>query len=176
MAGWQSDRKSRSGVRRMKVSSFWLERLIACSLAMLLIMPLGEAATTPLPSAPQPAGTQAQPQTDTPVTGAGTRLSEGAGMAAAGQNQSQNPSQQGSSPQAAASGQQNSSPQSNGTAAAPYVKPEGVPASRPAGAAIAPAKQRRIRTYAIRIGLVVGAAVAIGTVAAASMGSPNRPN
>ena len=72
--------------------------------------------------------------------------------------------------------QQNTgSPAPAGTAAAPYEKQEGVSASNPAGSAIAPGKQRRIRSFAIRVGLLVGAAVAIGVVAGASLGSASRP-
>ena len=63
-----------------------------------------------------------------------------------------------------------------GTAAAPVIRSEGNPASRPAGAAIAPAKQRRTRSYALRIGLIIGAAVAIGVVTAASLSSSSRPH
>jgi hypothetical protein len=63
-----------------------------------------------------------------------------------------------------------------GTAVAPYEKTTGVAASRPAGAVIAPAKQRRARSFAIRVAIVVGAAVAVGTVVALSRGSSSRPN
>ena len=71
---------------------------------------------------------------------------------------------------------QNTAPSApTGTAAAPYEKQEGVSASNPAGSAIAPGKQRRIRSFAIRVGLLVGAAVAIGVVAGASLGSSSRP-
>ncbi len=70
--------------------------------------------------------------------------------------------------------QQNTQPL--GTAAAPAIRPEGVAVSRPAGAAIAPAKQRRVRQWAIRVGLLVGAGIAIGTVAALTLGSPSRPH
>jgi hypothetical protein len=70
---------------------------------------------------------------------------------------------------------QNSTSVPGGTAAAPYEKQEGITASEPAGAAIAPGKQRRIRTFAIRAALLLGAAVAIGVVVAASEGSPSRP-
>jgi hypothetical protein len=63
-----------------------------------------------------------------------------------------------------------------GTAAAPYEKPTGVTASRPAGAVIAPAKQRRARSILIRVSLVVGAAAAVGAVVALSHASPGRPN
>lgn len=62
-----------------------------------------------------------------------------------------------------------------GTAAAeaPYVS--GVAASQPAGVAIAPAKQRRLRTILIRTGAIIGAGVAIGTVVALSEGTSSKP-
>jgi hypothetical protein len=63
-----------------------------------------------------------------------------------------------------------------GTAAAPVTSSSGIAASEPAGAAIAPAKQRRVRTILISVALVAGAAVAIGTVAALSNASPSKPN
>ncbi len=62
-----------------------------------------------------------------------------------------------------------------GTAAAESVETTGVAASKPAGAAIAPAKQRRTRSLLIKVGALVGASVAIGTVVALSSASPSRP-
>lgn len=62
-----------------------------------------------------------------------------------------------------------------GTAAGPYTKPSGVAGSRPAGAAIAPSKQKRKKSLMIRVGLIVGGAVAVGTVAGLSMASSSRP-
>ena len=62
-----------------------------------------------------------------------------------------------------------------GTAAAGWQPVTGVAASRPAGAAFAPAKQRRVRSIVIKVGALVGAGVAVGTVAALSAGSPSRP-
>jgi hypothetical protein len=62
-----------------------------------------------------------------------------------------------------------------GTAAAPYTRPTGVTGSRPAGAVIAPAKQRRLRTILISVGVIAAAGIAVGTVAALSHGSPSRP-
>ena len=62
-----------------------------------------------------------------------------------------------------------------GTAAAPYEKPTGVPGSRPAGAAIAPAKQRRVRAIVISLGLVLAGAGAIGAVAGMSKASHSTP-
>ena len=61
-----------------------------------------------------------------------------------------------------------------GTAVAPAINARGTAGSRVAGAAVAPAKQRRIRIIAIRAALIVGAAVAIGVVVAASKASPAR--
>ncbi len=62
-----------------------------------------------------------------------------------------------------------------GTAAAETTTTTGFAVSRPAGAALAPAKQKRSRTILISVGAVVGAAVALGTVAALSKGTPSKP-
>ncbi|MGA8489398.1 MAG: hypothetical protein WB711_03185 [Terriglobales bacterium] len=77
--------------------------------------------------------------------------------------------------QASQKAQANGTQQPVGTAAAESVETTGVAASNPAGAAIAPAKQRRTRAILIKVGVLVGAGVAIGTVAALSSGSPSRP-
>ncbi|MGC2636789.1 MAG: hypothetical protein WA294_06400 [Acidobacteriaceae bacterium] len=134
-----------------------LEQFVACCLASLLIVPVTEAANPPLPSTPQPQliATQSQPA----VPDAGSPQSA---------PQDQQPS--------SSATQQNSQTQPVGTAVAPVLKPEGNPGSRPAGAAIAPAKQRRVRRFTIRVALLVGAGIAIGTVAAASLGSPSHPH
>lgn len=128
----------------------WLERQIACGLALAMLVPMGWAATDPLPSAPAP------------------HVQTADGQSNGGQNQNGH----------AAPADQQKPPNPNepvGTAAAPVVTPEGAPASRPAGAAIAPIKQRRTRSFAIRVALLVGAAVAIGTVAGTTLASPSRP-
>jgi hypothetical protein len=62
-----------------------------------------------------------------------------------------------------------------GAAAAETVPTMGIAASRPAGAALAPAKQRRVRTILIRMGAVVGAAAALGVTMAVTEGSPSKP-
>jgi hypothetical protein len=62
-----------------------------------------------------------------------------------------------------------------GTAAAPYEKPTGVPGSRPAGAAIAPAKQKRVRAIVIRVGLILAGAGAVGAVVGLSKASHSQP-
>jgi hypothetical protein len=87
--------------------------------------------------------------------------------------------------QGAAAGASNSEPangqeQSNpakpvGAAAAPASNGEGVAGSRLTGAVIAPAKQRRVHSVVIRVAIIVGACVAIGTVAALSRSNPSQP-
>ena len=92
------------------------------------------------------------------------------------QSSSQAPSQ--ASPTAQNNAQnnpQNNSQQPVGTAAAGPVKATGIAASQPAGAAIAPAKQRRTRSIIIKVGALAGAAVAVGTIVALSAASPSRP-
>lgn len=130
----------------------WIERQIACGVALLLVVPVGWAATDPLPSAPVP-----HVQTADTDGQSGTPQNQNQQQAPAAQQNQQNPNAP------------------VGTAAAPVVTPEGAPASRPAGAAIAPIKQRRTRVFAIRMALIVGAAVAIGTVAGTSLASPSHP-
>lgn len=68
-------------------------------------------------------------------------------------------------------------PQPSGTAVAPAVQTSGNAASKPAGVAIAPPKQRQIRSWLIRFGFIAGAGAALGTVVALSAASPGRvPN
>ncbi|MBZ5681961.1 MAG: hypothetical protein LAO24_17825 [Acidobacteriia bacterium] len=62
-----------------------------------------------------------------------------------------------------------------GTAAAETPVVSGVAASQPAGVAIAPAKQRRARTIVLRMGALVGAGVALGTVVALTQATPSKP-
>jgi hypothetical protein len=80
-----------------------------------------------------------------------------------------------SAPQATQQQQNGGTPAPVGTAVAPYEKGMGIAASRPAGAVIAPAKQRRTRSFVIKLSLIVGAAVAVGTVVGLSEASPSRP-
>jgi hypothetical protein len=62
-----------------------------------------------------------------------------------------------------------------GTAAAEAPNSTGIAASQPAGVAVAPAKQRRVRTIIIRTGALIGAAVAVGAVVALSAGTSSKP-
>ena len=70
---------------------------------------------------------------------------------------------------------QNPSTVPSGAAGAKAAPAKGAPASRPVGSAIAPAKQRERRSLLIKVGLVAGACVAVGTAFALSKGSPARP-
>jgi hypothetical protein len=62
-----------------------------------------------------------------------------------------------------------------GTAAAGAPDTSGIAASQPAGVAIAPAKQHRVRTIVIKTGAIIAAGAAIGTVVALTAATPSRP-
>lgn len=62
-----------------------------------------------------------------------------------------------------------------GTAAAEGPRVSGITAAQPAGAAIAPAKQRRVRTIVLKVGAILGASAAIGMVVALSAATPSKP-
>lgn len=144
---------------------------IAGVLMVMLAAPLAEAAPLqepqqqqPAPQVPSPSQQQQQPDANPQNT--------------TPQNAPAAPSPQLADPVTRPSNQQSDQQQNSnpvGTAAAPVAKPTGVAASRPAGAAIAPAKQRRVRAIVIRVGIIVGAGVAIGTVVALSRSSSARP-
>jgi hypothetical protein len=144
----------------------WIRRPIAIFLGLMLAAPFSGAQQMP---ADQQAGAPAQAQSSQNSANGAAKPDAGATAPAAPSDvQAPLPSQ------AAQEEQQNTHPV--GTAAAPYEKPIGAAVSRPAGAAIAPGKQRRRRSFLIKVGLVAGAAVAVGTVVALSKGSPSQPN
>lgn len=62
-----------------------------------------------------------------------------------------------------------------GTAAAPAGRVTGTAASQPAGVAIAPGKQRQVRSILIKVGAIAGAGIALGTVYGLSKASPSNP-
>jgi hypothetical protein len=62
-----------------------------------------------------------------------------------------------------------------GTAAAEAPTVNGVTAAEPAGVAIAPAKQRRVRTIVLKVGAIVGAGVAVGAVVALTAATSSKP-
>lgn len=139
----------------------WQNRQIVFCLALLLSIPASEAFAEPVLLS------YSAPSHETVLSGGG----QNPALCLSGQNAAGiQPMQQ----NAPAPQQQAPTPAPVGTAAAPDEQPSGVAASKPSGAAIAPAKQKRIRTYAVRTALVVGAAVAIGVVVGASLASPAR--
>jgi hypothetical protein len=62
-----------------------------------------------------------------------------------------------------------------GTAASEAPNVSAIAASQPAGVAIAPAKQRRVRTIVLRTGAILAAGAAIGVVVALTAATPSKP-
>ena len=62
-----------------------------------------------------------------------------------------------------------------GPAAAEAPRVSGITAAEPAGIAIAPAKQHRVRTLVIKVGAILGAGAAVGTVIALTQATPSKP-
>ncbi len=163
----------------MKSSSQSHLKPVAVLLAFLLAFPASEAGLARAQQAPQ-SGPQVAPE---PVgsTSQNSQLAKAADPEALPEAPAPSePQTAGTSQQPAASQPGDAQPQRNprkpvGAAAAPYEPTLGIAASRPAGAAIAPAKQRRVRTILISLGVIAGAGIAVGSVAALSHGSPSRP-
>jgi hypothetical protein len=63
----------------------------------------------------------------------------------------------------------------SGAAGAKAAKVKGAPVAKPAGAAVAPARQRGHRSLLIKLGVVAGAGIAVGSVVALAERSPARP-
>ena len=171
----------------MRISVSWLRRRIAFGLVIMMAMPLAEAGA----ESPQEGvgGQQAQSAPSVPSElqssdSRTARVAPEASVSDATLPESPSPTQsqsaaQGGQPatsQSASEQQRDAQSKPVGSAAAPFEKTTGVAASRPAGAVIAPGKQRQARSILIRVSIVVGAAVAIGTVVALSHASPSRPN
>lgn len=78
-------------------------------------------------------------------------------------------------PQSAVPAQRQEEQRPLGTAAAEAPKVSGITAAQPAGVAIAPAKQRRVRTIVLRVGAIAGAGVALGMVIALTAATPSKP-
>jgi hypothetical protein len=147
---------------------------IAAGLALLMMLPFGDIQDARAQQAP--ATQQGQPDSaaaPNQAPAADPNTSSGA----AEQNPPDAPTRSSSpaSDAPASSDSQNGETKPLGTAAAPYTKTSGVMGSRPAGAVIAPAKQRRVHAILISVAIIAGAGIALGTVAALSKGSPSRP-
>jgi hypothetical protein len=159
----------------MTISVYGLRRQIARSLVIFLPVPLAAQLRPALPGQQEglSSAQQVQPEKNGPVANPPQTAPDDPALA---RSPASDPTQYPGRPHISTEQQQSDGPEPVGTAAAPYEKPLGVAASRPAGAAIAPAKQKRVRSILIRVGLIAGAAAAIGTVVALSKASPSRPN
>ena len=62
-----------------------------------------------------------------------------------------------------------------GTAAAGAPNGNAIAASQPAGVAIAPGKQHRVRTIILKTGAIIGAGVAVGAIVALTVATPPKP-
>lgn len=169
----------------MKVNRGFHARMLASAIALALVAwqssyllaqdpPSSPAVASPSSQLPDSPGSVQSPQNSAPATSNADET-----PAQATQDQQSPPPQTQSTQQQAAKQQptqQAPAPrQPVGTAAAETVPTTGVAASRPAGAALAPAKQRRVRSILIKVGFLAGAAAAIGTTVALSESSPSKP-
>jgi hypothetical protein len=161
----------------MKTSGGKLIPRIACCLAVSLLTPFVFAAASPLQDQSAGSGVATQStnadhsqQNSRPAQSQvqGFPDSPGSTRSQVAENASPFGGQQSLTAQ-----QQDQEPV--GTAAAAGVETTGIAASKPAGAAIAPAKQRRTRSFLIKVSAIVGASVAVGTVVALANASPSRP-
>jgi hypothetical protein len=155
----------------MRATNRLLRRPVAAGLIFLFALPLAQAA-------PQQEETGTPPQSSLPIAPSPSAP----GQAAQSEVALAEPAQQQQAPPLATRDQnapadsgQSGTGKPLGTAAAPLEKTTGVAASRPAGAVIAPAKQRRARSIIIRVGVVLGAAAAVAAVVGLSKASPARP-
>jgi hypothetical protein len=153
-------------------------RCIAAALVVSLsLFPI--AANAAEQDDPAAAGTQnSQPASSGPNTTADNRdaLPDSPGAAqqtSSGPQESNAPASQQPAPAPQQKAAQRQEPV--GTAAAGVENTAGIAASKPAGVAIAPPKQRRVRQLVIKLGVIAGAGAALGTVMALSKGSPSTP-
>ncbi len=148
--------------------------------------PAGEAALSNLPDSPGATWAQTQDisprqdstfQASTPsATQTGSSQTGTSQNATSPNDKSQNDKSPNETSQNTDTQSQSQKPQRPvGTAAAEAPKVNGITAAQPAGVAIAPARQRRIRTIVLRVGAIVGAGVAVGTVVALTEGTSSKP-
>jgi hypothetical protein len=129
---------------------------------------------SPQESAPQNATPQMTPANSdqpspntTPATPTATQQS-GAALP-------DSPAPQQAAPAQTTPAQQTTQAQPAGTAAAERARTRGGVASRPAGVAIAPAKQHQVRSILIKTGAILAGAAALGTVYALHNATPSNP-
>jgi hypothetical protein len=163
----------------MKLTDRLLVKLISSGLAILLCGTQEVAL-----AAPQQTTSTEQQQTQAPVTentpaqppSSTSTPSENNAQAEPTQSQTEQlPNSPGSTRSSSDMGQKQNTQRPLGTAAAEIGNASGTAASKPAGVAIAPAKQHQSRSFLIKMGALVGVGVALGTVMALSSASPSKP-
>ncbi len=170
----------------MRIAGWLTERLIGGCLVLILTAPTAKAAATPWRDAAPAWQEQSAPSSGAQEAGAdsgnGKPIADSAQSDAklpdapeVAQSSSTGSNGSNGSSQSNQDQQQNGAAQPVGTAAAPAVKGTGVSGSRVSGAAIAPAKQRRVHTFLISVAVVVAACVAVGTVVALTHATPSQP-
>lgn len=161
----------------MRTTDKLLARLAGAGLVLLL----GGVPNTALAMAGQQDGTNPQPVAESPgVSAPPLPDSPSAVLQSAQQSPPPREAQQqgeGQQPQPQPQQRPPWSPEARpaGAAAAEMTNTGGVTASEPAGVAIAPPKQRRLRSVLIKVGAIVGAGVAVGTALALTQASPSTP-
>ena len=166
---WSRATRPRQSFRRMSA------RLLAGSL-VLAVLVSGSAMALPGPQETSP--DQSRPEgpasNPAPATQPAVEPLPDSPSAARPQD-AQNAAGQSGATQSPPQSQQDGNQKPVGTAAAETATTTGFAASRPAGAALAPAKQKRSRTILISVGAIAGAAVALGLVVALTKGTPSKP-
>lgn len=169
----------------MKIANSRVMRQVAGGLVLLVIMQAAEATAQNGQDSPPAQTAQTALPDSTQATAQGVdeqhsntnQVAQPASDSSTGgaQQQSAAASSQNNGATSSSSEQQSTPAKPVGTAAAPALGSNGIAGSRPTGAVIAPAKQRRVRAILISIGAVLGACVAVGAVAALSHSSPSQP-
>jgi hypothetical protein len=158
----------------MRTSKRFLHVALSCVSALALPGALTPLAAQQMQSSivselPAPANSQAVAPQDLPDSPGATL----AKMEALDQQQAPVSSPQANS---SANAPAQSAPQRPvGTATAEAPDTSGVAASQPAGVAIAPAKQRRVRTIVIKVGAIIAAGAAVGAVIALTEATGSKP-
>ena len=160
----------------MKAKGLLATRLLIVGLAVLLtgVPELARAAQEPAAASTETPADATQPKDQ-------SKMADGAGQepdspgATKAQEQQAAPTASGASGPAVAPQSQTTPKKPLGTAAAQPLTPSGTAASEPAGVAIAPAKQRRTRSLLIKVGVIVAAGAAVGTVYALSSATGSKP-
>jgi hypothetical protein len=155
-----------------------IQHALSAALAVALAFaPL--AAEAQQPTATQP--DTSQPAAQQPQTGTQVNPAQGPLEPVPTQDQNQLPetpqAQQPGQPaqQAPATPQTQNQTEPLGTATATGVSTVGGGASKPAGTAIAPAKQKQYHSLLVKLGLIAAGGAALGTVYALSRGTSSTP-